>query len=326
MIAFHNITTNDVTLRVALKGEGPLCILVHGWPELWLSWRNQIDPLVEAGYQVAVPDVRGYGGSDAPEDISAYGMEALTDDIVGIIEALGHDDAILIGHDWGAPMVWHTALLHPTRVRPVVGLSVPYYGISGAPPTQLLQLAYPNRFFYMLYFQQPALPEAEFEADVRDALIKIYFANSGDSTKAVRQAMRARTPSSGYLDGLIKPDVLPKWLTPEALDEYVAAYEKSGFHGGIHRYRNIDADWHKLQHLAGKKIEQPSLFIAGEHDSVLRYAPGVNMMDIIDPFYVDLRGKIIIQGSGHWVQQERPHAVNQHLLAFLHQIESEEGD
>ena len=147
--------------------------------------------------------------------------------------------------------------------------------------------------------------------------IKVYFANSGDSTKAVRRAMRARTPESGYLDGLIKPDVLPDWLPEDVLDQYVAAYEKSGFHGGIHRYRNIDQDWHALQHLSGKKIEQPALFIAGEFDSVLRYAPGVNMMDIIDPFYDDLRGKVIIEGAGHWVQQEAADVVNAELVEFL---------
>lgn len=147
MPSFRHIRTNDVTLRVALKGEGPLCILVHGWPELWLSWRHQIDPLVEAGYRVAVPDVRGYGGSDAPDDVAAYGMEALVGDMVGIIDALEHDDAILIGHDWGAPMVWNTALLHPERVRAVAGVSVPYFGPGSLPPTRLLSAAYPDRFF-----------------------------------------------------------------------------------------------------------------------------------------------------------------------------------
>lgn len=317
MVEFQTIETNGLRLRVAVKGQGPLCILVHGWPELWYSWRHQIDPLVAAGYRVAVPDVRGYGGSDAPSEVAAYGMVTLTNDIVGLIEALGHDEAILIGHDWGAPIVWHTALLHPNRVRAVVGMSVPYYGQSGAPPTQLLQMAYPNRFFYMLYFQQPTLPEVEFEANVRDALTKIYFMNSGNSTKAVRQAMRARTSESGYLDGIMLPDTLPDWLTEDDLAYYVAAYEKSGFHGGIHRYRNIDRDWHDLQHLSDATIQQPALFIAGEYDSVLRYAPGVNMMDIIDPFYNDLRGKVVIPGVGHWVQQERPQAVNEQLLAFL---------
>lgn len=157
---------------------------------------------------------------------------------------------------------------------------------------------------------------------MRDSLIKIFFANSGDSTREARAAMRARTPQSGYLDGLVRPDVLPGWLSEADLDEYVAAFERSGFHGGIHRYRNLDADWHSLQHLQGRTISQPALFLAGEHDSVLRYMPGVSMMDIIDPHYDDLRGKHIVEGAGHWVQQERPVVVNRLLLSFLSGLET----
>ncbi len=321
MTHFQTIQSNGVSLRVAVQGEGQLCVLVHGWPELGLSWRHQIDPLVNAGYKVAIPDVRGYGGSDAPKDVESYRMVALVDDVMNIIDALGYEDAILIGHDWGAPIVWYSSLLQPKRVRAVVGMSVPYYGLGGAPPIQLMQFAYAGRFFYILYFQKPELPEAEFEKDVRDSLLKIYFANSGNSTSEVRQAMRARTSESGYLDGLIAPEPFPDWLPAEDLEQYVAAYEKSGFHGGINRYRNMDADWHELQFLEGKQIEQPALFIAGEFDSVLRYAPGLNMMDIIDPFYADLRGKIVIPGSGHWVQQEKPQEVNRHLLKFLESLQ-----
>ena len=304
-------------LKVAIAGDGPLCVLVHGWPELWLSWRHQIRPLVEAGFKVAVPDVRGYGGSDAPQDVSAYSMKTLTADIAGMIEGLGYKSAILIGHDWGAPIVWYTSLLHPDRVQAVAGMSVPYYGLGKVPPTQALRAAYPERFFYILYFQQLDRPEAEFEANVRDSLLKIYYANSGDSTAEIRQAMRMRTKTSGYLDGLIAPKVLPGWLSEEDLNQYVAAYESSGFHGGINRYRNMDNDWHELQHLANQRIEQPALFLAGEHDSVLRYTPGLNLMDIIDPFYKDLRAKVSISGAGHWVQQERPDEVNRQLLSFL---------
>ena len=317
MVEFQRIEVNGVTLRVGVKGDGPLCVLVHGWPELWLSWRHQIDPLVEAGFKVAVPDVRGYGGSDAPQDVDAYDMASLTGDIAGIIEALGYETAILIGHDWGAPIVWYTSLLYPDRVQAVAGMSVPYYGLGKVPPTQALRAAYPERFFYILYFQQLHRPEAEFEADVRDSLLKIYFANSGDSTAEVRQAMRVRTRTSGYLDGLIVPETLPAWLSDEDLDQYAAAYQASGFRGGINRYRNMDRDWHDLQNLADRWIEQPALFLAGEHDSVLRYTPGLNLMDIIDPFYRDLRVKVSISGAGHWVQQERPDEVNRHLLAFL---------
>lgn len=312
----RRIRANGITHDVIVEGEGPLCVLVHGWPELALSWRHQIAALVDAGYRVAAPDVRGYGGSDAPAEVDAYRMTELAADVAGLIEALGEKDAILIGHDWGAPIVWHTALLHPQQVRAVVGMSVPHLGRGGpVPPTEMFGAMYPDRFFYILYFQEPGVAEAEFEADVEDALAKIFFSNSGDATQEVRQAMRERV--HGYLEGLPRPDPFPAWLTSEDLAAYTAAFTKSGFAGGINRYRNMDRDWHELEHLAEAKIEQPALFLAGEHDSVLRYAPGMNLMDLMDPFYADLRGRVIVPRAGHWVQQEQPQFVNERLLSFL---------
>ena len=247
-------------------------------------------------------------------------MTTMTEDIVGLIDALGERSAIVIGHDWGAPIAWHTAVLHPSRVDAVVGMSVPYLGRGGpVPPTQLLASVYKGRFFYISYFQQPGVAEAELEADVHDALAKIYFANSGDVTAPVRRALRARTPTSGYLEGMVVPEPLPDWLGADDLARYAAAFERSGFRGGLNRYRNMDSDWHALPQLDTMKIRQPALFIAGEHDSVLRYAPGMNLMNAMDPFFEDLRAKIVVPGAGHWVQQERPEAVNEALLSFLRQ-------
>lgn len=317
-VELKRIQTNGITLRVAVAGQGPLCVLVHGWPELWFSWRHQIGALVEAGYRVAAPDVRGYGESDAPAEVEAYSMRTMTDDIAGLIEAMGAERAILIGHDWGAPIVSHTALFHPQRVEAVVTMSVPHLGRgSPYPPTQVLKAMYRDRFFYILYFQQLDVPEAEFEADIRSSLAKIYYANSGDVTAEVRRAVRARTPKSGYLEGMIVPDPFPSWLTEQELDRYAEAYAKSGFRGGINRYRNMDSDWHALAMVDEMKIEQPAIFIVGEHDSVLRYAKGMNLMDAMDPYYADLRAKVVIPGAGHWVQQERPAEVNRAILSFL---------
>lgn len=304
------------TLPVQVAGSGPLCVLVHGWPETSWSWRHQVGPLVGAGYRVAVPDVRGYGGSSAPREVEAYGMRALTGDVIAILDALDAPTATLIGHDWGAPIVWHTALLHPERVTRVVGLSVPHLGRgSPMPPSELFATLYVDRFFYISYFQRPGVPEAELQRDVRDALTRIYVMNSGDSTPAMRQAMRER--KTGYLDGVPAPEALPAWLTEHGLDVYEAAFTQSGFHGGLHRYRNMDPDWHDLAALAEVPIPRPAWFIVGEHDSVLRYAPGTNLLDVMDPFYADLRAKRVIEGAGHWVQQERPAAVNAALLEFL---------
>ncbi len=316
------IQTNGINLEVVVEGQGPLCILVHGWPELWLSWRHQIAPLVEAGYRVAVPNVRGYGGSDAPEAVDAYRMEEMAADVVGLMDALGEDQAILIGHDWGAPIVWSTALLHPERVRAVVGMSVPHMGRGGPmPPTQFFKALHPERFFYILHFQTPALPEAEFERDVKDALTKIYFMNSADATSETRRQMRQRR--TGYLDGMEAPETLPGWLNEDELNAYATAFARSGFRGGLNRYRCMDRDWHDLESFATARIAQPALFIAGEHDSVLRYAPGMNLLEMMDAFYDDLRAKVIIPGAGHWVQQEQPEPVNKAVLDFLGSLQAE---
>ncbi len=181
--SLRRLEVGEVSLEAWVEGEGPPCILVHGWPETLWSWRHQVQPLVEAGYQVVVPNVRGYGASDAPPEVEAYRMRALVGDVLGIMDAFDQPTATLVGHDWGAPIVWHTALFHPDRVDAVAGLSVPHLGRnSPMPPTELFSAMYPERFFYILYFQQEGVAEAEFERDVRDTLAKIYFASSGDST------------------------------------------------------------------------------------------------------------------------------------------------
>ena len=312
----ERLQVNGITLEVHVEGEGPLCVLVHGWPELWWSWRHQLGPLVAAGYRVAVPNVRGYGRSDAPPDVAAYRMTELAADIAGLVEVLGEESAILIGHDWGAPIVWSTALLHAARVRAVVGMSVPHVGRGGPmPPTQLFGALHADRFFYIRYFQQPDVPEQELERDVRTSLATIYLMNAADATAATRQEMRAR--QHGYLDGMTPPDTLPAWLSEEDLDRYTEAFTHSGFRGGLHRYRNMDQDWHDLEAFESTPIRQPALFLAGEHDSVLRYAPGMDMLALMRPYFTDLRGQHIIAGAGHWVQQEQPGAVNAELLSFL---------
>ena len=315
--AFQRLQTNGITLRAVVEGRGPLCILVHGWPESWYSWRHQIDPLVAAGFRVCVPDVRGYGGSDKPEPIEAYAMKAMTADVVGLIDALEAEQAILIGHDWGAPIVWTTAIYHRPRVRAVVGMSVPHLGRPPAPLTEIFRALFKDRFFYQLYFQQPGVAERELEADVRTALRKIYFGSSGDARPEEQAAFAAKPSSSGLLDGLTDPDPFPAWLADADLDYYTQEFERSGFRGPINRYRNHERDWAELPELATELVTQPALFIAGDRDPVLRFVPGRNLTDLMDRHFTDLRGKILLQGAGHWVQQERPDEVNRALLEFL---------
>ena len=308
---FQQIETNGIRLRTVVEGKGPLIILLHGFPQCWYLWRYQIDPLMQAGFQVAVPDQRGYGASDQPEPIEAHNIIELTNDVVGIANALGHDQFIVVGQDWGAPVAWHAALLHPKRVRAVVGMSVPYTRWQAGKFTR--QENFGDNFWYMVYFQKPGAAEAELEADIRKSLRMIYFAGSADAPQGVWTTPKPSTAK--FLDGMIDPAQLPAWLTQEDLDYYVAQYRESGFRGPLNWYRNIDRNIELTPQLETAKIDCPSLFIAGTKDLVLSFVPG--WIDQMDNWVTDMRGKVLIDGAAHWVQVEQPPAVNEALLAFL---------
>ena len=312
---FEKIATNGVHLRCVVEGDGPLAIMVHGWPESWYSWRHQIDPVRNAGYRVVIPEVRGYGESDAPEALEAYDMENMIGDVLGLIDHFGEEQAVLIGHDWGAPIVWNTTALHPHRVGAVAAMSVPYSPRGKISSTELWRQLYPNRFFYQLYFQEPGVAEAEFEADIRTALRKIYFSGSGDAPKGIFDA--GKPPGARMLDDIPDPTVLPSWLTEEDLDYYAAQFRKSGFRGSLNRYRNQDRDWKNLTALTNARITRPACFIAGDRDAVLRFVPGVDLVENMKRWVDDLRVCELIEGAGHWIQQERPKEVNAALLTFL---------
>lgn len=312
---FQLIETNGIRLRTVVEGDGPLVILLHGFPQCWYLWRHQIAPLLAAGFQVAVPDQRGYGGSDRPAEIEAYNIIELTNDVAGLADALGHEQFIVVGHDWGAPVAWHTALLHPQRVRAVVGMSVPY--VRGRVGTMTRQENFGDNFWYMVYFQQPGVAEAELEADIRKSLRTIYYMVSGDLLPELRPAKKPATAK--FLDGMTDPAQLPAWITEADLDYYVAQYQQSGFRGPLNWYRNIDRNLEltpQLEAIETGRIEQPSFFIAGTEDPVLRFGGGRGVA-LMDKYLTDLRGKVFVEGAGHWVQLERPAAVNEALLGFL---------
>ena len=313
-IETRQIDTNGISMRVAVAGDGPLVILVHGFPELWYSWRHQIPALAAAGYRVAAPDVRGYGGSDKPPEVDAYRMRTLSGDIVELIDALGGQSAVLIGHDWGAPICWNTAMLHPGRVRAVAGLSVPFFPRGSVPPLQMYRVLYAGRFFYQLYFQEEGVAETELEADVRTTLRKVYYGASGDNEGP---PLESGDLNRGLLDGRIDPDRFPAWMTDEDLDYFVAAFEAGGFRGPLNRYRCMDADWAELTELSGAKIFQPSFFMAGSRDLVRHLVPGYDLY--VDPgaHCADFRGQVIVDGKGHWIQQEAAEEVTEALLRFL---------
>jgi len=318
---FRTIETNGINVRAAVQGEGPLIVMVHGFPEGWYSWRHQMAPLAAAGFTACAIDVRGYGGSDKPDAVEAYAMKEIAADVAGVIDTLSPSaPAVLIGHDWGAPIVYSTSVLHPDKVRAVAGLSVPYFGHTPAPLNQIFKAMYTDqgKFFYMAYFQNEGVAEAEFEADVRGALRRLYFASSGNSDG--RWGTLEKPADEPMLVGLDDPDPFPDWLTAADIDYYVEAFEASGFRGPINRYRNFERDWAQTEALSDRVINQPSLFIAGEKDMVLKMFGGGDVGAIagrMKETMSDLRGVHIIPGVGHWTQQEAPKQTTGLLIDWL---------
>jgi pimeloyl-ACP methyl ester carboxylesterase len=318
MSEFKTVNVGDVSLRCAIEGTGPLVVMVHGFPESWFSWRHQIGPIAAAGFTACAIDVRGYGGSDKPRPVSAYSMEHLVGDVAGLIEALAPGErAVLIGHDWGAPIVWNSALVRPDRVRAVAGLSVPYLGVGARSFRAVFEENFTakGRFFYQAYFQDEGVAEAELEANVRDSLRRFYFAISGEARAGDWPTDKPH--GAPLLQGLKDPDPFPAWLPPADLDYFVGEFEQSGFRGPLNRYRNHDRDFAWLQTFAGRKIEQPALFIGGERDPVLTMLGRGDLLAMMRAQVPDLRGADVLPGCGHWTQQERLLEVNERLLAWL---------
>ena len=305
-------------ISVTVEGEGPTILCVHGWPEHSCSWRNQMTHFSERGYRIAAMDVRGYGDSAKPHEISAYSLKSLASDVAAVMDELSDGPIVLFGHDWGAPIVYTTALIYPDKVRAVAGMSVPYTPGGEVSLLDLMRMVFADRFFYMLYFQEEGIVEAEMEADPRAALRKIYYAISGDSPEG--NSLGNKEAGSRLLDGLIDPDPFPAWLSPEELEIYATSFEKGGFRGAFNRYRALDLDHQELADYRGVPLSQPTCFIGGEKDPVRNFVPGVDAFAMAGMACTDFRGSTIIPGVGHWVQQEAPDATNAALAAFLESL------
>jgi pimeloyl-ACP methyl ester carboxylesterase len=306
-------------MHIAEAGSGPLVLLCHGWPESWYSWRHQLTALADAGYHVVAPDQRGYGQTDAPEAIDQYTQFHLIGDLVGLLDALGEETAVIAGHDWGSIVTWSAAMLRPDRFRAVISMSVPFGGRGPARPTQQWKAAFGDNFFYILYFQTPGVAEHEFERDVRKTMRTVLFSASGDVTGERLVAPRPMT--AGFLDGMTDPEQLPDWLTEADIDFYAGEFTRTGFRGGINWYRNFDRNWELLAPWAGAKVTQPSLFIAGGKDSVIRMVGGRDaVMAGLKRGVPNLKDVVMLDGCGHWTQQERPSEVNAAMIGFLRSL------
>jgi pimeloyl-ACP methyl ester carboxylesterase len=311
----RTVTSGGVKLAVDVGGEGPLVVLAHGFPELAYSWRHQVPALLDAGYRVAVPDQRGYGRSDRPAAIEDYDVLHLTDDLLAVLDSLGEERAIFVGHDWGALVVWQLALLAPERVAAVVGMSVPFLPRAPMPTITLLRQIYADGFFYMVYFQEPGVADAELASDPARTMRRLLAGTRADADAADAASFSAND-GRGFIERLPEPKGLPGWLTEDELDFYVGEFTRTGFTGGLNWYRNLDRNWHLTEPVAEAHVTCPSLFIAGSLDPVATFAPADAGLAWLD----DHRGNVLIEGAGHWVQQERAPEVNAALLGFLHDV------
>jgi pimeloyl-ACP methyl ester carboxylesterase len=306
----RTLTLNGLHFHVAEQGEGPLVLLCHGWPECWFSWRHQLRALADAGFHAVAPDMRGFGQTDAPEDVCSYTIVHNVGDMVQLVSTLGEKQAIIIGHDWGAPVAWTSALLRPDIFRAVVAMSVPYRVRSPTAPLKALWDAGTTNFYWQ-YFQTPGVAETEFERDVDRTMRTLLYG------KGVSLMMK---PGQGFLGESIVPEQMPSWLTEEDLAYYVETYKRTGFRGGLNWYRNIDRNWELSAFWDGMKIQQPALFVAGEDDPVIKAATGAKALEQLSTTVPGLKRTYLIPAAGHWVQQQHAAEVNAAVLEFLRAI------
>jgi pimeloyl-ACP methyl ester carboxylesterase len=304
-----------IDLSVTVAGSGPLVVLMHGWPELGLSWRHQVPALVQAGYTVAVPDMRGYGGSGKPEDPAAYTLNTIADDMQAIATALGAPRWVAVGHDWGAPAAWRCALRFPDTVAAVFGMSVPHAGAPRVDFMDVVEALYPDRFFYIRYFQELGVAEAELDSvDLPRALKQIFWSASGEGVKA---HTRRRVPRDAKL--MESWDQAPEgplgFMSDDELAHYAAAFRAGGWRGPLNWYRNFPRNSADARALGDNIIRQPAGFLAGEYEVVLAMLP--NQLENMRAHCADLRMEVRPAGAGHWIQQEKPAETNAALLEFL---------
>ena len=311
----RRVETNGISLNIAEQGEGPLVLMLHGFPESWYSWRQQFSALAEAGYHAVAPDMRGYGESDKPFEIEAYNQVEVVNDIIGLIPALGYETAVVFGHDWGAPTAWSCALNHPDKVSAVGALSVPFRPRGDSPPLATLKAIFKDRFFYQLYFQEPGKAETELEKDPALTIRKFYHMASGEMNTSL---LSEKSADADLLSDLPDPGTeMGPWISEEDVSFYANEFRQSGFRGPLSYYRNMDLTW-ELTKDSPQQISQPALFVAGERDGVILMA--ADALKELDKHVTDLRVNKLIPRIGHWTQQEAPQEVNQTLIQFLEEI------
>jgi pimeloyl-ACP methyl ester carboxylesterase len=307
MQSSRTISANGIEIFLLEQGEGPLVLLCHGWPELSYSWRHQIPALAAAGFHVAAPDMRGFGRTSAPAEIDAYSIFDNVGDMVALVAALGEKQAVIVGHDWGALVAWYAAMFRPDGFTAVAGLSVPppVRG-RGRPLESLRDIGIRN--FYWQYFQTPGVAERELERDVDLTMRTMLGRGFSDPEASLFIA-----DGKGFLGDVSAITPFPDWLSEADISYFSEIYRKTGFRGGLNWYRNIDRNWELTAPWQSALIAQPSLFIAGSNDAVVTSLMGGKRVADMERVLPNLRQKLIIDGAGHWIQQERAVEVNARL-------------
>ncbi|MDX1803043.1 MAG: alpha/beta hydrolase [Alcanivorax sp.] len=311
----RQLPANGLDFFLAEAGEPgqPLVLCLHGFPECWASWRYQLPVLAESGYYAVAPDLRGYGYTGGPDEVDAYRQSQLCADVAALIDALGYDSAIVVGHDWGCALAWQVARRYPQKVRALVGMSVPYGGPAPEPPTESMRKLFADRFFYMLYFQQPQLPEQELMADVEDSLARIFHSLSAEGVEDYKVA----PDHTGFLQAMTRPEHQPRWMRAEDLAYYVERFRHSGFTGPVNWYRAMDASWQESRDEENWQIDAPTLFLGGMQDPVIML--GRKALARMPDYIPDLR-TVLLDNCGHWIQMEQAAEVNREILAFLEEL------
>jgi pimeloyl-ACP methyl ester carboxylesterase len=312
-IAHRFVTTNGIKMHYAEAGSGPRVLLCHGFPESWYSWRHQLTALAEAGFRAIAPDMRGYGQTEQPKEVEAYDIFQLTGDLVGLVNALGGEPVVIVGHDWGAWVTQFAALFRTDLFRAVALLSVPFLPRLSISPSAWEQQKYPGKIFYQQIFRSPG-SEKIFEADVYGTIVNTLYSASGEPPAGQGRKFVMDPKEAG--SRAMTPTPKPTFVTDADIEFFVSEFKRSGFVGGLNYYRNVDRNWALTPFLDGAKLHQPTLFIAGDRDGVLGFwGEEVEAMERNAP---NLRKKQILPGIGHWTQQESPEAVNHALIEFLH--------
>ena len=316
-VTLRYIEVNDITMRIAEAGDdGPLVLLAHGWPESWYSWRHQLKYLSELGYRVVAPDMRGYGGTDAPIAVDDYNIENIAADMVGILDHLGEERAVMVGHDWGAIVAWQTVKFYPNRFDGLIAMSVPFAGRQERSPMVEWRETFGDNFYYILYHNEPnGVAEREYDSNPRELLSRLYL--SPRSPRESPAITDPRASAGGWIGRLGAPKSLPSWLSAFDLNYFVGEFERAGFRGGVNYYRNFHRNWELTESLKNAHIGIPTLFIAGERDVVIGGASEARLQGAMSRVVNDLRGVILVPEVGHWVQQEAPDVVNQAMSDFL---------